>query len=215
VHPVHPSIRRGAQIALELAVNIVLPYVIYVRLKPSLGDFNALVWSMAPALLWGIGSFIWQRRVDVVSVFAVGGIVLSMLAAFGGGSVRLLQLRENLVTGVFAIAFLVSAAIGRPLIFELARAAKRRESPSEGAAFEELAQNARVRSSMMVMTVVWGTGLLVQTAAACALVFVIPIATYLIVSPVLAYGTMGLLALWTLWYVRTRRRAAHEPRTPA
>jgi hypothetical protein len=59
------------------------------------------------------------------------------------------------------------------------------------------------------MTLVWGFGLLVQTMVACLLVFRISISHYLLVSPILGYGTMGGLALWTFWYVkRMKRRGA-------
>jgi hypothetical protein len=59
---------------------------------------------------------------------------------------------------------------------------------------------------MLVMTVVWGCGLIVQTAVACALVFAVPIKTFLVISPILGYGAMGALAAWTVFYVRQRRR---------
>jgi hypothetical protein len=55
---------------------------------------------------------------------------------------------------------------------------------------------------------VWGSVLLLQTLLACALVFIVSIPTYLIVSPILGYGTMGALALWTFLYVQARKRSA-------
>jgi hypothetical protein len=62
---------------------------------------------------------------------------------------------------------------------------------------------------MTVMTLVWGFGLLAQTAVACLLVFRMSIPHYLVVSPIVGYGTMGALALWTFWYVkRMKRRGA-------
>jgi FtsH-binding integral membrane protein len=120
---------------------------------------------------------------------------------------KFLQLRETLVTGVFGCAFLISALVRRPLIYELARATESRKSAASARGFEQLnAQNPHVRRSMLVMTVVWGCGLIVQTAVACALVFAVPIKTFLVISPILGYGTMGALAAWTVWYVRGRRR---------
>jgi len=62
---------------------------------------------------------------------------------------------------------------------------------------------------MMSMTLVWGFGLLAATAVACALVFALPIATYLLIGPFVGYGFMGALALWTFWYgARARRLGA-------
>jgi hypothetical protein len=61
--------------------------------------------------------------------------------ASGGGSAHLLQLREKLVTALIGLFFLGSAAIGRPLIYQLARASLARRKPSELAAFEALRDN--------------------------------------------------------------------------
>jgi hypothetical protein len=59
---------------------------------------------------------------------------------------------------------------------------------------------------MMIMTLVWGCGLLAEAAVAVALVLTLSIHNYLIVSPIVGYGTMGGLSLWTWWYARESRR---------
>ena len=199
---------RLATIAVEGLVNFVLPYLIYVRAEPRLGDVHALLASSLPPIVWSLVEFARRRRVDAISMMVLVGIVLSLLAFIGGGSARFLQLRENLVTGLIGLAFLTSAAIGRPLIYRLARAGKQRASAEDLAKFEALGGNSRFKSSMMIMTLVWGFGLLAETVAACVLVYSISIADYLIVSPFLGYGAMGAMALWTVWYVRRRSRVA-------
>ena len=195
-------------IAGEIIVNIALPYLVYSWAQPRLGEVHALMAASAPPIAWSIVEFVRKRRVDAVSVLVVLGIMLSLLAFLGGGSARLLQLRENLVTGLIALLFLGSAAVGRPLIYQLARAGMARRSSDSVADFESRREMPGFRTSMLVMTLVWGFGLLAQTALACALVFAMPIADYLIVSPILGYGTMGALALWTFWYAKRRRRRA-------
>jgi hypothetical protein len=109
-----------------------------------------------------------------------------------------------------------SAAIGKPLIYELARASSRRRSAAEAESLERHKDNKYFRATMMLMTVVWGVGFILETIVACILVFVMPIQAYLVVSPIVGYGSMGLLALWTLWYgerqkrIGAARRAAGE-----
>src|ERR1700742_2604809 len=99
-------------IAIELLVNIALPYVIYIRAETSIGQVHALLAASVPPILWSAIEFARKRRIDAVSLLVLAGIVLSLLAFLGGGSVRFLQLRENLVTGLIGLAFLISAAIG-------------------------------------------------------------------------------------------------------
>ena len=206
--------RNGAGIGVEILVNGVLPFVVYSYTRPKLGDAGALLASSIPPIAWSIIEFIRRRRIDGISLLIVAGIALSLLAFIGGGSVRFLQLRENLVTGVIGLVFLVSAAIGKPLIYQLARASMIRRSAAEAESFERNRDNIHFRRSMTLMTVVWGAGFLLQTLVACVLVFRLPIATYLVVSPFLGYGAMGVLALWTFRYVATKKRQARSAQDP-
>lgn len=213
--------RRGPTIALELTANFLLPFLIYSGERARLGDVRALLLASAPPIAWSLIEFARKRRIDAVSMLVLAGIALSLLAFFGGGSARFLQLREQLVTGLIGLIFLGSAAIGRPLIFQLARAGMQRRSPSEAQSFEALRDNAAFRRTMTLMTLVWGFGLLIECALASALVFAMSISAFLVVSPILGYGTMGLLGGWSFLYGRRQqrlgaaRRAAAEAETTA
>ena len=199
--------KNGANIGIEALVNFVGPFVIYQLTKAQLGDVRALMASSAPPILWSLIGFARHRRVDAVSMLVLGGIALSLLAYLGGGGVKLLQLREKLVNALIGTIFLGSAAIGRPLIYQLARATIRRRSADEAASFEAMQANAGFRRSMMVMTVVWGAGLLLESAVGVVLVYTLSIRDYLLASPVVGYSTVGALTAWTFWYMRRRRAA--------
>jgi hypothetical protein len=200
--------RRGPALALEGAVNILVPALIYDRLQGYWGEPGALLASAVPPLLWGVGGFLRHRRVDALSVLALAGIALSGLAVLGGGSVAMLQLREKLVTLLIGLAFLGSAAIGKPLIYPLARATMARESRQALAAFDAKGNDALVRHTVMVMTLVWGFGLLADFAVSVALIALLPIERYLVAGPILGYAAIGGLALWTVAYRRHRTRHA-------
>lgn len=205
--------KRAVSIVIEPGVNVVVPLLVYNRVAPYSGDAIGLLASSAPPLLWSLVQFIRRRRVDALSMMVLAGIVLSLLAMLGGGSVRFLQLRENLVTALIGLMFLGSAAIGRPLIYQLARAGTARRSPTELASFDAKRESLRFRRVMMVMTLTWGAGLLTSSALACLLVFALSIQDYLIVSPVIGYGTMAIVGLRTIRYKRSaQRQAVHSSR---
>lgn len=206
---------HGRTVALEATVNFVLPYLLYTATQKPLGDVRALMVSSGPPILWGIVEFIRHRRVDAMSLLVLGGIALSLLAFVGGGGVRFLQLREKLVTVIVGCVFLGSAAIGKPLIYELARASMRRKSSEELAQFESLRDNKYFRRAMTIMTLAWGFGLLADAAVSLALIYTVSIRRYLIVGPILGYGTMGALSLWTFWYARLQRRKGEARRAAA
>jgi len=203
---------NGGHVLVEALVNFILPFAIYSYAQASLGDVRALLLSSAPPIAWSLVEFARHRRIDALSALVVAGIVLSLLAMIGGGGPKFLQLRENLVTGVIALVFLGSAAIGKPLIYQLARASMRRKSADEAQEFEALQVHAGFRRTMTVMTLVWGLGLLANVAVSVALVFALSIRTYLIVGPIVGYATMGLLTLWTFLYGQRARRRGEARR---
>ncbi|MEO5494872.1 MAG: VC0807 family protein [Sphingomonas sp.] len=203
---------NGPTILVEALVNFILPFAIYNYAEAPLGPVRALLASSAPPILWSLVEFARHRRVDALSMLVLGGILLSLLAMLGGGGVKFLQLREKLVTGLIGLVFLGSALIRRPLIYELARATMMRKSKEEAADFAALQVHAGFRRTMMVMTLVWGFGLLADVAVGVALVETISIREYLIVNPILGYGTMGALGLWTFWYGRRQRRRGEARR---
>lgn len=205
----------GGHVMLEALVNFILPFVIYSYAEGPFGDVRALLLSSAPPIAWSLIEFARHRRVDALSVLVVAGIVLSLLAMIGGGGPKFLQLRENLVTGIIALVFLGSAAIGKPLVYQLARASMMRKSADEAQEFAALQVHAAFRRTMTVMTLVWGLGLLANVAVSVALVFALTIREYLIVGPIVGYATMGALTLWTFLYAQRARRRGEERRAAA
>lgn len=147
---------HGLKAALEVAVNFILPFLIYSAARGGLGDVRALMAASAPPILWSVAGFVRERKLDAISILVLGGIALSLLAFAGGGGVKVLQLRENLVTGLVGLIFLGSAAVGRPLIYQLARAGARRRGTDAVEAVEGLRDDAGFRRMMMLATLVWG-----------------------------------------------------------
>jgi len=203
---------NGIRLAGEILVNFVLPFLIYNYAETPLGEVGALLASSAPPILWSFIEFARHRRVDSLSLLVIAGIALSVLAMLGGGGAKFLQLREKLVTAIIGLAFLGSALIGKPLVYELARASMRRKSEAQARDFEALQVHAGFRRTMTLMTLVWGAGLLTDVAVSVVLVFTLSIREYLIVNPILGYTTTGALTLWTIVYGRYAKRRGQERR---
>lgn len=198
--------RNWLRVSLDLAVNFAAPVLIYDWTQPLYGEVRALLASTVPPLLWGVGSFAKERKIDALSVIALVGIALSLLTFVGGGSAQLIALKEKLVTLLFAFAFLGSAMIGKPLIYPLARATMARHSKEAGDNFDRRRDEAPVRHTVTVMTWVWGLGLLADGLLSILLVYTLPMSLYLIAGPILSYVTFGGLAGWTFLYRRYRTK---------
>ena len=202
--------QHGGPFALQVLVNAVLPLAIFDIWQKPLGDVRALLASSIPPIAWSLVEFARHRKVDAISILALAGIALSMLAFIGTGGAKFLQLRETLVGGLIGLIFVGSALIRRPIIYYLARATMLRSNPAEAENLQNLRGNVHFERVMMVITLVWGLGLLAHTSLNVALVFAVSIPTYLAIAPFTGYGTMGVLALFTFWYSRRARRRGAE-----
>ncbi len=146
-----------------------------------------------------------SRRLDAVSALVVAGIFLTVGATVLGGSARLIQIRDALVTGMVGVLFLTSLILEKPLIFHLARAFLGRNPAVGAATFDELWARPGMPRTFRTMTAVWGVGLVGQTALMCWLAWIWPVDRYLLVAPALGYGLLGLLLLWSLWFAARRQ----------
>jgi hypothetical protein len=200
---------QGPAALVEVLVNLLLPFLIYRLTHSRLGDVGAMMAASAPPIVWSVSQFARRRRVDALSLLVIAGIALSLVGFLGGGGVRFLQLREHLVAAAIGFVFLGSAAIGKPLIYQLSRARlKRIGAGSQLDTIEGLRDSPILRRAMMTMTVAWGVGLVAESALSCALLFVTTIQQFLLVSGIIGYATLGALTAWTFWYARRRVRAA-------
>ncbi|MDT9002058.1 VC0807 family protein [Paucibacter sp. APW11] len=195
----------------ELVVNFVLPWVAYKLALPKWGEVDALLASALPPLLWSVVELIRFRRIDALSLIVIAGIVLSLAGLAMGGDTRVLLMRESLVSGLLGLAFLVSLLFPRPLIYHLARATVARQSAEALAAFEANLDQPPVRRGLFTMTLIWGGGLTFEMIIRAALAWSWPTERFLLVSPFISYGLMGLLVLLTLWQ---RRRIQAEMAPP-
>ena len=196
---------NASKAALEIGVNFALPYLIYSAAHGRLGDVGALIASSTPPLAWGVAEFVRRRRVDALSLLALTGIVLSVIAFAGGGGVRFLQLRERLVTALIGMVFLGSAVIGKPLIYQLAKARLRRGGAHDQlGVLQSLQDGPQFQRVMMIATVAWGVALVGESAICAVMVFTLSIKAYMIASSILGYSALGLMTAWTFWYMRRR-----------
>jgi len=198
---------HGLKLGMEVLVNFVLPFLIYDHWRASLGDVKALMASSLPPIAWSVVEFARLRKVDAISMVVVAGIVLSLLAFIGGGGVKVLQLRENLVSGLVGVVFLGSVAIGKPVVYYLARAGLRRQYAGGAPQLESLLDSVYLRRLLTLFTIVWGVGFVAICALCCVLVFVVSIKTYLLINGPITYGLTGLIIAWTWWYAM---RARHQ-----
>jgi len=131
-----------------------------------------------------------------------------------GGSPKLLLIRESFFTGAFGIACFVSLALPRPLMFYFGRHFTAGRDPASIAEFDSGWQRLEFRHVARLITVVWGVASLVEFLVRVALVYTLPPAAVLVVSPIILGGLLIATIVWTFAYLRRMRaRAVRQPVT--
>lgn len=194
---------------IELAVNIAGPWLVYTLALPHTDEFHALVASAVPPIVWSLYELVTLRKIDALSLFVLGSIGLSVAAIGLGGSPRMLLVRENIFSVPLGLAFLLTAPLRRPLLYHIASAIFTRQSEEHAARFAARGQKPGALRAMRIMSIVWGAGVIAQGLFLAWAAWTWRVSLYLVAGPVIGYGSIIVLALWTVAYQqRLSRRAA-------
>ncbi len=196
--------KKLLRIGPEIFANFLAPYLVYELLDARYGDVTALIASAMPPLIWSAYELVKTRRLDAISVIVVSSILFTLVATGMGGSARLIQVRDALVTAVVGVLFLATLVMRRPMIFYLARATMARNTAEGAARFEALWLRPGIPQVFRALTWFWGVGLVLQTGLMCGLAWVWPISRYLLLSPFIQAGVFGLMMVWSLMYLRRK-----------
>jgi hypothetical protein len=144
---------------------------------------------------------------EPIGIIALVGITIGLVGAVVlNGNATLLKVRDGLITGVFGVICLVSLFGRRPLMFHLARAfATETDAPPE-IDFDQMWELPTVARRFRFITILWGTCLVAEAVARTLLAVSLSTTLFLVVSPILNWGTIGAL----LWYTASFSRAGHQ-----
>ena len=201
-------------LALSILINGVLPFIIYTALTnyTPLSTYVALVLTGVPSFIDSIVGIIRRKRMDILAGIILAGIAVSLVVIALGGSPKVYLVRESFFTVALALAYLISLLFPRPLAFYFARHFSTGNSSENVAWFNTLWHYRQFRHNMRVITVVWGIGFLLEAAIRTYLVIVLSTAQFLIISPFVFYGAIGMIMLWTFIYSRQGQKRAAELR---
>ncbi len=199
---------RGLLISIVL--NAAIPVVLYLLAKRY---FSATeVAALSAAAVFPLGFSILDlsrtRTLDPVALLTLMSIAVSLIAVALGGSAKLLLIRESFFTGAFGLACFVSLALPRPLMFYFGRHFTAGRDPASVAEFDSGWQRLEFRRVTRLITVVWGVASLAEFLVRVALVYTLPAATVLVVSPIILGGLLIATIVWTFAYLRRMQARA-------
>lgn len=196
-----------------LLTNTVAPALIGILARPHMSTSNALfLSSVVPALsvLWHL---IVKKRLDVVGVLIVAGLLITAVFALLFHSPRLLLLQAYVAGGASGVMMLISLLFPRPFLFYLLRSIRAQSNPARFAIFNaDWSSIPQFRSFYTTLTAVWGCVCVAQFFLHAALAFTLPIALTSRLSPILNIGFIIVMAAWTIHFTRTSLRKNRQQR---
>ena len=172
-------------LAWDIALNATIPLVFYLAAKKLLlaSELTALLLATVFPVLKGAYDLIHHREFDPVAAIVCLGIMTSIAGLLLGGDPHILLIRESLFTAAFGIACLISLTFPRPIMFYFGRHFIAGKDPQRRNIFEAGWQNPTARRAHRLVTTVWGLVYVAEFVARVALVYRMPAAVVLGVSP--------------------------------
>jgi intracellular septation protein A len=197
---------RLRPIAMIVIVDVAAPLAAYSLLRSAgVPAVAALLLSgVFPALGVIIGA-VRHRRLDVVGVVVLAGIVVGTVVGLVSHNARLLLVEGSVPTAVFGLACLGSLWTRHPLMFSFAREFTGPDT-AKGREMTRLWQYEGYRHVFRVITAVWGVGFLLEAALRVVIVYNTSTGTALASSKVTPFLFAAILSAWTVAYGAHRRK---------
>lgn len=111
---------KGKAVLFDLLFYIAIPLIMWHTLRESLGDYATMLLASVPAILYGLYSFIKQRRVNFSGLFILVTLIMGTLIDILSGS-AIQMLWNNVYYGAFiGFFYIASMLVKRPIAYYFA-----------------------------------------------------------------------------------------------
>ncbi|MFF4387003.1 VC0807 family protein [Streptomyces sp. NPDC001552] len=217
-----PPKRSGGAAALgwilTIGFNVVAPIITYNALTKDHGwsEFSALLLSSAWPVLESVISLAWRRKLDEFAVVTLVFLVITAVVSLvGAHSARALLIKDSGVTGLFGLLCLGTLLAPRPLMFYFSRKFATDGTPESTAWWNGLWQYEGFRTTLTRMTLVWGLTYVAEAIVRIALAYTLSASTMVMLSPIMIYGVMAVLGVWTALYAKRSQAEGERRRAEA
>jgi len=186
----------------SLLINGAAPFIAYQILSThGMPPVRALALTSVFPIAGLLVAFRRDRRADIIGVISLALIGLGIAGSFNFGP-RFYLVRVSFGTSVFGLMCLGSLFYRRPLMFYLGRQVTAGNDPARVAHYERLWLSPRFRQVMRMVTTTWGVSYLLEAGVRVVVALSLPIATVLLVEPMIGAAVFVALLTWTIRYGR-------------
>ena len=203
----------------SLLINILGPYIVFTLAEPHFPANSTtplLLSALVPAIEFTI--LYWRQRVvDVIAIISlvqlIGGVAITLLAHTAHAAI----IGHALTHAALGMVFGISALIGMPLTIPLARQTIAGDDRERQARFDAIAALDGARRIFARLAWVWTVTLVLNSAILLMAARMLANRDYVLVSPIVSYGLLGMLIWGSIRYGRraARKAAALNSSAPA
>jgi hypothetical protein len=180
-------------------LNVIAPVVAYrVLTGRGVPGTDALAIAAAFPAAGALRGVMRERRLDLFAALALTAISIGPVAGLVFHAGRMLLVKESITSGVLGLLCLGSLFVGKPLIYGLRRRLYIGADAAAQADYEAGWRRPEVRAEARRTTAIWGFVLLAEAAIRVLLSYMLPTATMVTVSPLIAVVVLGPLGVATL-----------------
>jgi hypothetical protein len=193
-----------------LVFDLVGPLLAYTVLRSGgMGTVAALIISgIFPALGIAIGAVV-DRRLDIIGVVVLAGLVVGTVAGLISDNARLYLVEGAVPSLVFALACLGTLRASKPLIYRFAVELLGPDTP-KGRDVIGAWRYPGFRRAFQVITAAWGVAYLIEVAARLVVVETTSTGIALLFSKLVPYAFALGLSAWTLVYGEHEKKKAEQ-----
>jgi len=194
----------------SLLINLLGPYIVYSLAEPHFPPDSTtplLLSAIVPAVEFTI--LYWRQRViDVIAIISftqlLAGVAITLLAHTAHAAI----VGHALMPAALGLVFALSIFTNQPLLKPLSRQTMAGNDKERQARFDEMAKKEGARRVFIRLTWVWAVA---QTFTSAILLFLadhLANRYYVLASPIITYGILGLLIWGGIVYGRRAVAAA-------
>ncbi|MGW2375576.1 MULTISPECIES: VC0807 family protein [Kitasatospora] len=180
-----------------IVLDVVAPLAGYYLLHSACGlsEFAALAWSSAFSAGRTVLGLLGERKVNLWASLMLVVNLAGLALTFVTGDARMMIAKDGLLSGTVALAILVSALVGRPVMTPMLMPFVTKGNRDRAAAWQRLVEGRAAASRAFhrherVFAGIWGTALLAECAARVVGAFTLPVSTMAWLSTVFLIGAI-------------------------
>jgi len=186
------------------------PLLVYSLLRSDgLSAVAALILSGIPPALGIVIGAVVDRRLDIIGVVVLAGLLVGTVAGLVSNNARLYLVEGAVPSLVFALACLFSLRSAKPLIYRFAVELLGRDTP-KGREVVGAWQYPGFRRAFRVITAAWGVAYLIEVGVRLVVIESTSTGIALLFSKLIPYVCAFALSLWTLGYGEHEKKKAER-----